>query len=111
MFTDQNPLRMRFASKCDNCGLDYSAFNVGDGPAALLIIPITTLIIIMAIWLDMAADPPFWAQVIIWVPVTTVITFASIRITKAALLILEHRRGAREGISNGPDESGDTSDA
>ncbi|RYE76913.1 MAG: DUF983 domain-containing protein, partial [Oxalobacteraceae bacterium] len=27
---------LRFASKCQACGLDIDAFNVGDGPAAFL---------------------------------------------------------------------------
>ena len=25
----------KFAERCEKCGLDYAAFNVGDGPAAL----------------------------------------------------------------------------
>ncbi len=87
---------LRFAEKCSGCSLDYTGFNVGDGPAALLIIPISTLVIILAILLEAAAHPPFWLHALIWIPLTTILTFASIRITKAALLILEFRRGAGE---------------
>ena len=29
---------VRFASRCRACGLDYDSFNVGDGPAAFLIL-------------------------------------------------------------------------
>ncbi|MFC4291463.1 DUF983 domain-containing protein [Sphingorhabdus arenilitoris] len=96
LFDSRNLLHVRFAGKCGQCGLDYTGFNVGDGPAALLIIPIAALIITLALWLDIAANPPFWLQVVIWVPVTTIITFISIRIIKAGLLIIEYRRDARE---------------
>ncbi len=95
LFTGNAP-RIRFAEHCANCTLDYSNFNVGDGPAALLIIPISTLIIIFAMILQAAAHPPFWVHAVIWIPVTTLLTFISIRFTKAALLILEYRRGAGE---------------
>jgi len=92
MFEGASALHIRFSKRCDSCGLDYSGFNVGDGPAALLIIPVTSLVIILAIWLDIAVNPPFWIHVIIWIPVTTIVTFASIRFIKAAL----HRRSAGE---------------
>jgi uncharacterized protein (DUF983 family) len=44
----------------------------------------------------MIAAVPFWLQVLIWVPITSLITLSSIRCIKAALLILEHRRNAGE---------------
>ena len=51
---------VQFSKKCDRCGLDYSGFNVGDGPAALLTMFIGALIIAAAINLDIALRPPFW---------------------------------------------------
>jgi uncharacterized protein (DUF983 family) len=91
-----NPMRIRFVDRCKGCGLDYTGFNVGDGPAALLIIPVATLIIVLALWLDTAVRPPFWVHMVIWVPFTTIVTFFGIRFAKAALLILEYRRSAKE---------------
>lgn len=86
----------RFADKCPSCELDYSGFNVGDGPAALLTMFIGGLIIILAIMTDIALRPPFWVHVIIWVPVTAAMTVYSLRIAKAALLAAEYRNRARE---------------
>jgi uncharacterized protein (DUF983 family) len=88
---------VRFADKCRGCGLDYSAFNVGDGPAALLTMAIGALIILSAIGLELAAHPPFWIHAIIWVPVTILTVIISLRFAKGALLIAEHRNKAREG--------------
>jgi uncharacterized protein (DUF983 family) len=87
----------RFADKCSNCGLDYSSFNVGDGPAALLTLVIGALIITMAIIVDVAFRPPFLVHVLIWVPMTVAMTVYSLRVAKAALLASEHRNRAGEG--------------
>ena len=86
----------RFADKCPGCGLDYSGFNVGDGPAALLTMFIGALIIILAIMTDIALRPPFWVHVIIWVPVTAAMTVYTLRVAKAALLAAEYKNRARE---------------
>jgi uncharacterized protein (DUF983 family) len=86
----------RFADTCGNCGLDYSGFNVGDGPAALLTMFIGALIIILAIITDIAVRPPFWVHVIIWVPVTAILTVLSLRVAKGALLAAEYRNRASE---------------
>jgi uncharacterized protein (DUF983 family) len=86
-----------FSDKCEACGLDYSSFNVGDGPAALLTMFIGALIIMLAISLDIAVRPPFWVHVIIWVPLTGLMVLVCLRLAKGALLIAEHRNKAKEG--------------
>ena len=88
---------IEFADKCGNCGLDYSAFNVGDGPAALLTMVLGALVIAMAMTLESVAHPPFWVHAIIWVPFTAIMVFGALRIAKGALLIAEHRNKAKEG--------------
>ncbi len=87
----------KFSERCESCGLDYAAFNVGDGPAALLTMAIGALVIILAIIVDTIFRPPFWVHIIIWVPFTAATTVASLRVAKGALLALEHRNRAGEG--------------
>ena len=86
----------QFADSCANCGLDFSSYNVGDGPAALLTMGIGALIIVLALIVDTAFRPPFWVHVIIWVPFTAALTVITLRMAKAALLAAEHRNRARE---------------
>jgi uncharacterized protein (DUF983 family) len=95
---------VQFSDRCNKCGLDFSAFNVGDGPAALLTMAIGALIIVAAINLEIAAHPPFWVHALIWVPVTVVMVVLSLRFAKGALLIAEHRNKAKEGALAGKDE-------
>jgi uncharacterized protein (DUF983 family) len=86
-----------FAGRCRACGLDLATFNVGDGPAAFLILILGAIVVGLAIWLQLSLAPPFWVQVAIWVPLTLVGTIGSLRVTKAAMLALEYRIAAREG--------------
>ncbi len=88
----------RFADRCGKCGLDFNSFNVGDGPAALLTMVIGALVIFLAIMVDAAFRPQFWVHVIIWVPFTVAITVLCLRVAKGALLALEYRNHAGEGI-------------
>ena len=71
---------------------------MGDGPAALLTMVIGALVIFLAIMVDAAFRPQFWVHVIIWVPFTVAITVLSLRVAKGALLALEYRNHAGEGI-------------
>jgi uncharacterized protein (DUF983 family) len=87
----------RFAPACRACGLDLSAFNVGDGPAAFLTLGIGGLVTALAIALELSASPPWWLHVLIWLPVTIALVLGSLRFSKGALLALEYRHRAREG--------------
>ena len=86
----------RFAPACRGCGLDFASFNVGDGPAAFLILIIGAIVASGAILLDQMASPAWWVH-IIWLPVGAALTLYGLRIGKAALLYQEYRHRAREG--------------
>jgi uncharacterized protein (DUF983 family) len=86
-----------FAPKCRACALDYRSFNVGDGPAALLILVIGARITGGAIALELSAKPPFWVHILLWVPITAGAVILSLRAAKGLLLALEYRHRAAEG--------------
>ncbi len=86
----------RFAPKCPACGLDYAQFNVGDGPAAFLTMVVGALVVGLALWVQLAFEPPFWVHVVLWVPLTAAAVVWGLRAGKAALLAAEYRRGAKE---------------
>ncbi|KUO57518.1 MAG: hypothetical protein APF82_05285 [Sphingomonadales bacterium BRH_c42] len=89
----------RFAETCRACDLDFTRFNVGDGPAAFLTMIVGAVIVGMALWLDFTAHPPFWVHALIWIPVTTGAVVWGLRISKSALLASEYRNNAREAGS------------
>lgn len=88
-----------FAERCRVCGLDYTKFNVGDGPAAFLTLVIGAVVTGLALWLELAAEPPFWVHVVLWVPLTAGAVLGGLRASKAWLLQAEYRRGAREAVN------------
>ena len=87
---------VRFAERCRLCGVDYSNFNVGDGPAAFLIFIISTITVVGALMLDGAFAPPWWVH-LVWVPIAAVLTIGGLRVSKAWLLAQEYKHRAREG--------------
>ena len=87
---------VRFADRCRACGLDFSSFNVGDGPAAFLIFIVGTITVVGALVIDGAFSPPWWVH-LIWIPIAAALTIGGLRLSKAWLLGQEYRHRAREG--------------
>ena len=87
----------RFAPACRSCGLDFEAYNVGDGPAAFLILVIGALVTFLAILLELAFGPPAWLHFLLWPAVTLAAVLGGLRFAKGLLLAIEHQRSAREG--------------
>ena len=85
-----------FAATCGTCGLDYSSFNVGDGPAAFLTLILGAIVTAMAITVELTLHPPLWLHMLIWIPVTAAGVVLSLRAAKGALIAAEYRaRGAQ----------------
>lgn len=85
-----------FAQRCSACGLEFHKFNVGDGPAAFLTLIVGAVVMLLAVWLQLAAEPPWWVHVILWVPLTTLGVLFGLRVAKAALLWSEYRQKTGE---------------
>lgn len=88
---------VRFADRCRACALDYTQFNVGDGPAAFLTLIVGGVLMALAITLELSLHPPFWVHLLLWVPLTLAAVVACLRLAKGALITLEYRNQAREG--------------
>ena len=93
--------RSSFADTCRACGLDFTAFNVGDGPAAFLTLILGAIVVALAVTLELTLHPPFWVQMMLWMPLTAAGVIGALRIAKGALLALEYRNAAREGRIKG----------
>ena len=69
-------------------------------PAAFLTLIIGALITALAIWLELAAHPPFWVHIILWVPLTALAVTYGLRVSKAWLLQAEYWRRAGEAAGD-----------
>jgi uncharacterized protein (DUF983 family) len=84
----------RFAPTCSRGGLDFASVDVGDGPAAFLILIVGAIVAVAAILVDLAFSPQWWVH-LVWLPVMVGLTLAGLRLGKAALMyqIFHHRAG------------------
>ena len=87
---------MRFARRCRACGLDFAGFNVGDGPAAFLILIVGASLTVLAVAVDLSWSPPWWVH-LVWIPVGLALTLGGLRLAKAGLIAQEYIHLAREG--------------
>jgi uncharacterized protein (DUF983 family) len=81
---------------CPACGLDLRAHDAGDGPAVLVILVLSTIVIGLAIWVDFTFSPPLWVHAVLWPVVTTPLAILLLRVTKAAMVALQYRHRASE---------------
>jgi uncharacterized protein (DUF983 family) len=81
-----------FDKHCSACNLAFDRYNVGDGPAALLIMLVGAILVPAAIAVHFAFRAPFWVHLLLWVPLALALTLAGLRVAKAALLAAEHFR-------------------
>lgn len=81
-----------FAPMCRVCGLDFTVFNVGDGPAAFLTLIVGAIVVIGAVSLQLSTEPPFWVHILIWPALTLALVVGGLRAGKAALLQSEYHK-------------------
>jgi uncharacterized protein (DUF983 family) len=101
-----------FAPACSHCGLNFQKFNVGDGPAALLVMVVGAIVVPAALALHFKVHPPLVAHLVLWPLVILFLTLGGLRVAKAGLLASEHQREGREGrlvspTDDGPDDGRD----
>lgn len=88
--------------RCGVCGLDYSFADAGDGPAVFVILIIGFVVVGLALWLEVNFGPPLWLHLVLWIPLTVVLSLAALRLTKGVLITLQYRNKAAEGRLDKP---------
>ncbi|MGH7123164.1 MAG: DUF983 domain-containing protein [Stellaceae bacterium] len=76
---------------CSACGLDLHAEDVGDGPAAFVILILGALIVFGAAMVELKLAPPFWMHLALWPPIALAGTLLLQRCLKAWLIALQYR--------------------
>lgn len=83
---------------CSVCGLDMSFAENGDGPAVLVILLLGGVITGLALILQYAIDPPIWVHILVWTPVTILLSIASLKVMKSIMIAAQYKTKAAEGV-------------
>ncbi|GGD79514.1 MULTISPECIES: DUF983 domain-containing protein [Rhizobium] len=83
--------------RCAACGLDYSFADSGDGPAVFVILIVGFIIIGMVLWLQVNYGPPIWVHIMLFGPLTIILSLMTLRWFKGILIAMQYRHNAREG--------------
>jgi len=82
---------------CSACGLDYGFADAGDGPAVFVILIVGFIVIGSVLWLEVNYAPPIWVHILLFGPLTIVLSLLALRWCKGILIALQYRHNASEG--------------
>ncbi len=85
------------APRCANCDLDYSFIDSGDGPAVFVILIVGFIVVGMALWVEVAYDPPLWVHFLLWLPLILGLALPLLRALKGLMIAMQYRHNASEG--------------
>ena len=88
---------LKLKPACSACGLDYGFADAGDGPAVFVILIIGFLVVGLALWTEVTYAPPVWLHMLLWGPLTIILSLALLRGLKGLLIALQYRHSAAEG--------------
>ncbi|WP_294532026.1 DUF983 domain-containing protein [uncultured Rhodoblastus sp.] len=88
---------LTLAPACDRCGLDYGFADSADGPAVFVILLAGFLVLGLALWVELAYEPPFWVHLAIFLPLTVIVCLGLLRPLKSFMVALQYHHKAEEG--------------
>jgi uncharacterized protein (DUF983 family) len=85
------------AASCGACGLDYSRFEAGDGPAVFVILIVGAIVAGGALLTEVWYQPPYWVHAVIWGPAVVILSLGLLRPLKAGMITLQYKHRAGQG--------------
>src|SRR6185437_4699109 len=74
---------LQVAPRCEACGLDFAFADSGDGPAIFVIFVVAPVVIVLAFIFEALVHPAPYVHLIVWIPVTILLSLALLRPFKA----------------------------
>ncbi|MBW8814975.1 MAG: DUF983 domain-containing protein [Caulobacterales bacterium] len=87
---------LKVAPTCEACGYDLSKADSGDGPAVFVILIAGFVGAFGALFMEFTLNPPAWLLVIIWLPVTLLVSLLLLRPLKGVMLAAQFMNKASE---------------
>jgi len=87
---------LKIAPACAACGMDFRGEDVGDGPAAFIILIVGFAVVIPALIVEVALGWPYWLHMAVWLPLAALLSVGLMRPFKGTLFALQYRNRAAE---------------
>jgi uncharacterized protein (DUF983 family) len=87
---------LKVAPACEVCGYDFSKADSGDGPAVFIVLIAGFAVGFAALITEFTIHPPIWVHLIIWLPLTLIVSLGLMRPLKGVMLAAQFMNKASE---------------
>ncbi len=87
---------LKIAEACPVCGLVLSGHDVGDGPVVPAMLVIGTIVVGLALYVELRWSPPWWLHVVLWTPLVIGLVLGMLPPLKGLAVALQHRYRSTE---------------
>ena len=88
---------LKLAPRCEVCGLDYSFADPADGPAFFVICFACVPAVVLALWIEVAFQAPYWVHLFTTLPFLLLTCIPPLRPLKGWLVASQYYFKAGEG--------------
>ena len=91
---------LTIAPVCSACHWPLAEADTGEGPAVFVILIVGFIVVFAALFTEIAAHPPIWLHLVLWLPLAAILSIGLLRPAKGLMLAATIRnRIARERVS------------
>ena len=87
---------LKVATRCEACGYDLSKADSGDGPAVFVMLIAGFLVSFAALFTEFTIHPPIWVHLVVWLPLTVLLSLGAMRPFKGVLIAAQFHNKASE---------------
>lgn len=92
---------LKVAACCEACGFNLSSADSGDGPVVFIVLIVGMIVTFSALFVEFTVHPPIWVHLLIWLPLTTVLTLVLLRPFKGVMVAMQFHNKASEARHDG----------
>ena len=87
---------LKVAPACEACGYDFAKADSGDGPAVFVILIAGFVVAFAAVFTEFTVHPPIWLHLLLWLPLTAILSLGLMRPLKGLMLAAQFMNKAAE---------------
>ena len=80
---------LEVVDRCDKCGEDLHHHHADDAPPYFTMFIVGHVIVGGVLWLEIAFAPPMWLELVIWLPLTVIMSLLLLPRIKGSLVALQ----------------------